>query len=186
MEYAVPATGLNDRLARARLSGMRQANKCSATTRKPSPRRRTSVPKLERHRCVAAFSSIASNTGESSPGELEMTRSTSAVAVCCSSRLPQFVQQPRILDGDDDLSGEVLHKRRSALSVNGRASRRRSKIAPITVSFAKQGHDAALRTMTRANRPSSLAAAIDASLASKIRDVDGYVLRRDCDRAVTW
>ena len=30
-----------------------------------------------------------------------MTLSTSAVAVCCSSvRLAQFVEQPRILDGD--------------------------------------------------------------------------------------
>ena len=32
-----------------------------------------------------AFSSIAWNTGSSSPGELEMTFSTSEVAVCCSS-----------------------------------------------------------------------------------------------------
>ena len=32
-----------------------------------------------------ALSSIASNTGSSSPGELEMTFSTSQVAVCCSS-----------------------------------------------------------------------------------------------------
>ena len=34
--------------------------------------------------CVA-FASIASNTGSNSPGELLMTLSTSAVAVCCSS-----------------------------------------------------------------------------------------------------
>ena len=32
-----------------------------------------------------AFASTASNTGLSSPGELEMTLSTSDVAVCCSS-----------------------------------------------------------------------------------------------------
>src|SRR5262245_51287607 len=32
-----------------------------------------------------AFSSIDWNTGSNSPGELEMTRSTSEVAVCCSS-----------------------------------------------------------------------------------------------------
>ena len=32
-----------------------------------------------------AFSSMALNTGSSSPGELEMTFSTSEVAVCCSS-----------------------------------------------------------------------------------------------------
>ena len=32
-----------------------------------------------------AFARIDSNTGSSSPGELEMTFSTSEVAVCCSS-----------------------------------------------------------------------------------------------------
>ena len=32
-----------------------------------------------------AFASIAWNTGSSSPGELEITRSTSEVAVCCSN-----------------------------------------------------------------------------------------------------
>ena len=46
-----------------------------------------------------------------------MTLSTSAVAVCCSAirrggvRLPtQLVEQPRVLDGDHGLSGEVLHQ----------------------------------------------------------------------------
>ena len=41
-----------------------------------------------------------------------MTWSTSDVAVCCSSDcdrlLAQFVEQPRVLDGDDRLGGEVL------------------------------------------------------------------------------
>ena len=42
-----------------------------------------------------------------------MTSSTSEVAVCCSSdsvslRALQLVEQPRILDGDDRLGGEVL------------------------------------------------------------------------------
>ena len=44
-----------------------------------------------------------------------MTFSTSEVAVCCSSdfaqivrALAQLVEQPRVLDGDDGLSGEVL------------------------------------------------------------------------------
>ena len=39
------------------------------------------------------------------------------VAVCCSSdsaeivgALAQFVEQPRVLDGDDGLGGEVLHQ----------------------------------------------------------------------------
>ena len=60
-----------------------------------------------------AFSSMAWNTGSSSPGELEMTSSTSDVAVCCSSdseiaraRL-QLVEQPRVLDRDHRLVGEV-------------------------------------------------------------------------------
>ena len=49
---------------------------------------------------------------------LLITWSTSDVAVCCSKRLgevrgalAQFVEQPRVLDGDDGLSGEVLDKR---------------------------------------------------------------------------
>ena len=47
-----------------------------------------------------------------------MTWSTSEVAVCCSSAsvrsvgaLTQFVEQPRVLDGDDGLGSEVLDQR---------------------------------------------------------------------------
>ena len=43
----------------------------------------------------------------SSPGDELMTLSTSEVAVCCSSDLAQFVEQPRVLDGDHGLGGEV-------------------------------------------------------------------------------
>ena len=39
-----------------------------------------------------------------------MTLSTSAVAVCCCSDSPQLVEQPRVLDGDDGLRGEVRHQ----------------------------------------------------------------------------
>ncbi len=39
-----------------------------------------------------------------------MTLSTSEVAVCCSSRLAQFAEQPRVLDGDNGLGGEVRHQ----------------------------------------------------------------------------
>ena len=37
-----------------------------------------------------AFASMVSKTGFNSPGELEMTCSTSEVAVCCSKRLGQL------------------------------------------------------------------------------------------------
>ena len=51
--------------------------------RKASPSRRSRLPNLA-PQMRTAFSSMAWNTGSSSPGELEMTLSTSEVAVCCS------------------------------------------------------------------------------------------------------
>src|SRR5215469_3675368 len=54
-----------------------------ATPQKVSPSNRYSVPRVA-SQCVRAFSSIASKTGCSSPGEELMTCNTSAVAVCCS------------------------------------------------------------------------------------------------------
>ena len=61
-----------------------------------------------------AFSSIAWKTGCKSPGELEMTFSTSRGRRLLLQRLgeivgalAQFVEQPRVLDGDDRLRGEV-------------------------------------------------------------------------------
>ena len=55
-----------------------------AAARNPSPSHKYSVPNLAPH-MRTAFASIVSNTGSSSPGELDMTCSTSEVAVCCSS-----------------------------------------------------------------------------------------------------
>ena len=57
---------------------------CSAAARKASPSRRYRVPNLA-SQMRTAFASIAWKTGSNSPGELEMTPSTSNVAVCCSS-----------------------------------------------------------------------------------------------------
>ena len=48
------------------------------------PSNNTRLPNLASHIRVA-FSSMVSNTGSSSPGELEMTCRTSEVAVCCCS-----------------------------------------------------------------------------------------------------
>ena len=57
-----------------------------------------------------------------------MTLSTSAVAVCCCSdfaqivgAFAQFLEQPRVLDGDHRLLGEVATSS-ICLSVNGRTS----------------------------------------------------------------
>src|SRR5262249_26020446 len=60
-----------------------------------------------------AFASMAWNTGSSSPGELEMTCSTSKVAVCCSSAPVSLhlVEQSHVLDRDHRLVGKCLHKR---------------------------------------------------------------------------
>ena len=54
---------------------------CSAPMRKPSPSRSVSEPNLASQMRVA-FSSMVWKAGSSSPGELEMTRSTSEAAVC--------------------------------------------------------------------------------------------------------
>ena len=64
-----------------------------------------------------AFSSIVAKTGSRSSDDLLITCSSSDVPVCCSNAsvrssgaLAQFVEQPRVLDGDDGLGSEVLHK----------------------------------------------------------------------------
>ena len=75
-----------------------------------------------------AFSSIAWNTGSSSPGELEMTFQHLSRRGLLLQRLgeivgalAQLVEQPRVLDGDDGLGREVLHQL-DLFSVNGRTS----------------------------------------------------------------
>ena len=68
-----------------------------------------------------AFPSIASKTGFKSPGDELITCKTSAVAVCPVQRLAeiggaltQFVQQLRVLDGDDHLAAKVFESRNLA------------------------------------------------------------------------
>src|SRR5262249_2683039 len=56
---------------------------CTATARKIFPSRKNRLPNVASQMRVA-FASMASKTGPSSPGELEMTFKTSDVAVCCS------------------------------------------------------------------------------------------------------
>ena len=58
-------------------------------------------------RRAADWTSVSSTACRSNVERL-MTLSTSAVAVCCCKRFAQLVEQPRVLDGDDGLGGEVL------------------------------------------------------------------------------
>ena len=74
------------------------------------------VPNLASQMRVA-FSSMAWNTGSSSPGELEMTLQHLRGRGLLLQRLAQIVgalaqlvEQPRVLDGDDGLGGEVLYQ----------------------------------------------------------------------------
>ena len=74
-----------------------------------------------------------------------MTWSTSDVAVCCSNAsvrsvctLPQFVEQPRVLDGDDRLGGEARDE--CDLPVGeGATSRRWMQMMPISTFSLSMG-----------------------------------------------
>ena len=59
------------------------------------------MPKLA-SQILIAFSSMAWNTGSSSPGELEMTLSTSEVAVCCPSQIRTVRASARGLPKSED------------------------------------------------------------------------------------
>ena len=92
---------------------MRGGASCSATTRNASPSQRYSEPNLASQMRVA-FASMVSNTGSSSPGELRddlqhlRGRGLLLQRLARSSCAAQLVEQPRVLDGDDGLGGEVL------------------------------------------------------------------------------
>ena len=88
----------------------RTAARMHRHTSNPSPSRRAIVPNLA-SQSACAFSSIAWNTGSSSPGERLMTRSTSDGSGLLLQRFAQLVEQPGVLDGDDGLVGEGLQHR---------------------------------------------------------------------------
>ena len=108
------------------------------------------MPKLA-SQIRTAFSSIDPNTGVSSPGEraddlqhlggrrLLLQRFREVVGA-----LAQFVEQPRVLDGDDGLGGEILHQfdllvgeRPHLLPVDGECADR------LTVLDQRRGQDGA-------------------------------------------
>ena len=76
------------------------------------------MPKAASHRRIA-FSSIASNTGARSPGELLMTPNTSAVAVCWSSA--SVSSAVRVLDLLFEVGVGFLQVRRHAVELAGKA-----------------------------------------------------------------
>ena len=115
--------------SRCRTVGIVPAAHCASATRRETIAvvRDTSMPNLASQMRIA-FASMASNTGSSSPGELEMTFSTSRGRGLLLQRLgqivgalAQLVEQPRVLDGDDGLGGEIRTSS-ICLSVNGRTS----------------------------------------------------------------
>src|SRR5215467_1642993 len=84
--------------SRLRASAYAGGALCNATARNKSPSQSQSVPNLASQMRVA-FASIAWNTGSSSPGELEITPSTSEVAVCrasASERCPRASASSRV------------------------------------------------------------------------------------------
>ena len=150
--------------ARRRASSKAAGRLCVAIRREFSPSQPWIIPNFA-PLMRTAFSSMLANTGSRSPEAVEITWSTSEVAVCCSSD-SQFVQQPRILDGDDSLGGEVrdqldllLGKWTNFLTVNG--ERHRSVRSPCSIGTAR-----IVRTP-----PSSTAATEPGSLRSCSPDV---------------
>src|SRR6516162_37517 len=126
---------------------------CTAAMRKVSPSRRYRFPKLASQMRVA-FASIAENTGSSSPGELEITRSTSEVAVCCSSAsVKSFVRwrssfSKRVFSMAMTACAAKFFSRSICLSVNGHTSWRLMVIAPISSLSVLEHGDAERRPIT--------------------------------------
>src|SRR5215468_3357231 len=92
------------------------------TFRKPLPSYRNKLPNLASHKRIA-FVSIAWNTGSSSPGELEITPSTSEVAVCCSSASAAAVvpRQAAVVP----LRPDAAPRRAAAVTLQARGAKRR-------------------------------------------------------------
>ena len=86
----------------------------------------------------AARSAIASSTGCTSVGELEMTRRISATAVCCSSASFVALKRRTFSIAIAAWSAKVF-TRAICLSVNARASMRQRVIAPMARSSRIRG-----------------------------------------------
>ena len=119
-----------------------------ATARKSPSFAKPQTPNLASQMRVA-FSSMVWNTGCSSPGELEMTRSTSEVAVCCSSASASSLRQlGRVRASPNSACGRTralaFVRRRTKLATA------RSALRPL----ARQGHLVGTVTGPRPGGPS--------------------------------
>ena len=81
------------------------------------PRRAIVPPNLASHNPHRVLQHNLEHRVQFTARRAELTFRTSLVAVCCSSdlvkivgALAQLIEQPRVLDGDDGLRGEVLNK----------------------------------------------------------------------------
>src|SRR6516162_5645207 len=129
----------------------------NAARRNAPPSYSSKLPNLASQSRVA-LSNMAWNTGSSSPGDLLMTCSTSEVAVLLQ-RFPQFIKQPRILDGDDGLIREGLDQRellggegsnfrpphRNRANEDTFATHRHAKKRPDTATFRSLGEGTPVR-----------------------------------------
>src|SRR6516164_7284136 len=104
---------------------------CSAVRRKVSPLPRYIAANFARQ-IRTAFSSKARYTGPRSPGELEMTRSTSAVAVCCCSDSRSSLSSRAFSMAITAWSAKVV-SRAICLCSKGRISVRRMTMVPTAL-----------------------------------------------------
>ncbi len=123
---------------------------CMASSRNSPPSNKVKLPNWALQ-MRTAFASNASNTGSSSPGELEITRRTSEVAVCCSrDSLSSLV---RCCSASNSRTFSMAITAWSAkvatssicLSVNGRTVRRDNTMTPIGIPSRSRGTPSIVR-----------------------------------------
>ena len=142
-----------------------------------TPRNATACERSVHHICICApitaphnriaFSSIASNTGARLPGDALITRSTSAVAVCCSSASRCLCQQARILHGDHCLCSE-LSSSAISFSENGRTSRRNALIQPSKLPSLRSGTHSPVRRSALSSALRAISSSGCSSSASRL------------------
>ena len=199
--------------SRCRSSSICRRQRCaSRPSGSPRLRRGTALPNLASQIRIA-FASMDSNTGSSSPGELEMTCSTSEVAGLLLQgfaqivrALTQLVEQAGVLDGDDGLRGEILDQldllvgerpHLLAVDTNGadqlvslsigtiRSVRAPRKLGDAAASGSFYGYESATWTTCFVRRARSRLGASERRSAGRVRRTSANVWRRVVQRNAT-